>query len=129
MNLLPLADLLETAGLGTKGGTLFIDMLPAEATQAILLRNPLSGTPIDHELPGYYQSHLQMIVRTPAGKYADAEALIAAATAALTVSEQRIGSMFFNYMRPKTLPVVYPLSKGNLLEFSVQLDYSFSMEV
>ena len=129
MNLIPLADLLENAGLGVKGESIFIGMMPAESDQAILLRNPLSGTLINHEMPGFFQSHIQLIVRTPSVEYSAGESLIERAIAALTASEKQIGTAFFNYIRPRTLPVVYPLSKGNLLEFNVVLDVCFAQGV
>ena len=63
MNLMPLITLLQTSGLGVPGQTIFLNMMPAEADSAILLRNPLSGTKIDYELPDYYRSQFQLIVR------------------------------------------------------------------
>lgn len=125
MNLMPLADLLEGAGLGVKTETLFLDMMPAEAEQAILLRNPLSGTRIDHELPGYFQTEFQVIVRASAGEYEAGSALINSVGAALSMENVKVANHFFNYCRPRTEPVVFPLSVGNLLEFNVMFDCCF----
>jgi len=124
MNLLPIAQHIEDAGLGEQGKNLFINMIPAEAPIAILLRNPLQGTPIDYELPGFYRTKFKVIVRS--SNYAAGDQLINDVCAVLTVVETQVGAMFVRYMRPVTMPVVFPLSKGNLLEFAVDFDIVFN---
>ncbi|WKZ86341.1 minor capsid protein [Ralstonia pickettii] len=127
MNLMPLIDRLESEGVGTPAKTLFVNMLPAEATKAILLRNKLAGTPINHEIPGYFNKvPFQVIARARHDQ--EGEDLINAATKALTLSEVQLGNMWIKYMRPKTLPVIFPLSKGNLLEFNVEFECCFCLE-
>lgn len=125
MNLLPSAQLLEDARLGRQGKDIFINMIPAEAPQGLLLRNDLRGTEIDHELPGYYKAGFQLIARSP--NYVDGQALIETAIVALTIAQPtQVGGQHFVYMRPRTLPVVFPLSKGSLLEFAVWIDCCFT---
>jgi hypothetical protein len=125
MNLMPLVNLLQDTGLGTQGTDLFVHMMPAEAERATLLRTPLSGTKIDYELPGFYKTQFQLIVRVPAADYDTGDQLVADVTAALTMQEQQVEDMFFNYSRPRTEPVPFPLSKGNLIEFNVMFDCCF----
>lgn len=125
MNLLPLANLLENAKLGVKGDSLFIDMLPAEAGNSILLRNPLTGTKINHELPGFFKTEFQVIVRAISGDYVGGEALINLVIEQLTMEFKDVEGLHFQYCRPRTLPVVFPLSKGNILEFNVMFDCCF----
>ena len=125
MKLLPLLTHLADEDVGVIAQDLFIDMLPAEADEAVLLRNPLQGTFINHELPGYYQAEFDVIVRVPAAKYDAGEAKIEAVVAVLTVANLQLDDMWFNYARPETLPVSYPLSKGNLIEFSVRMACCF----
>lgn len=120
MNLMPLAQKLEDDGLGLMGTSIFINMIPAECPQGILLRNRLQGTPINYELPGYYKTKFQLIVR--AQSYDAGETLIAEAFASLTMSERALGDVTVRFMRPSTLPVVFPLSKGNLLEFAADFE-------
>lgn len=122
MNLLPFAEHLQAKKVGVMGKTLFINMLPIDTSIGILLRNGLTGTDIDYELRGYIKTQFQVIVRAPS--YPAGEALMEKLTAELTVNESKIGSYFFNYCRPRTEPVVFPLSEGNLLEFSVYFDVS-----
>lgn len=124
MNLLPLAEKLEADGLGILAETIFINMIPVEAPIGILLRNDLRGTEIDYELPGYFKTNFQTIVRAP--DYVTGHALIEQVSAALMLSEQQVGSMYFKFLRPRTKPVVFPLSAGNLLEFSVNFSACFT---
>lgn len=126
MNLMPFADLIETAGLGVKGESLFLEMMPAEAGLAIMLRSPLSGTPINYEILGLFRTEFQLIVR--GYSYVETKALMVAAIAAVTKTEVQVGEMFVKHARPRTEPVAFPLSKGNLLEFSVMFDAIFIKE-
>lgn len=125
MNLLNISQRLEDAGVGIQGKSIFINMIPAESARGVLLRNDLRGTLIDHELPGYYRTSFRLIVRSDA--YADGQDLITQAVEALRINlATQVGSQRFVYMRPRTLPVVFPLSKGSLLEFAVDIDVCFT---
>lgn len=124
MNLFPLAQKMEVDGLGILGETIFINMIPAECKQGILLRNPLRGTKIDYELPGYYKAKFQLIVRSQS--YDQGDELINAAFTSLTLSDVVVGTMAVQFMRPLTKPVVFPLSKGNLLEFAADFETVFT---
>lgn len=125
MNLLPIANKLQTDALGVMGKSIFINMIPVECPRGILLRNPLQGTRIDYELPGYYKTQFKVIVR--AQDYADGDAFTKSVFTSLTSpSEQMLGTMRVVYMRPLTLPVVFPLSKGNLLEFSADFEVVYT---
>lgn len=123
MNLYPIAERLQEFGLGTMAESIFINMIPVECTQGILLRNPLQGTQIDYELPGYFKTRFQLIVRH--ATYAGGEELINQALDALTANEIQIGPMYVKFVRPTTKPVVFPLSKGNLLEFATYFEIVF----
>jgi hypothetical protein len=120
MNLEPLANLLEDAGFGRLATNIFLNMLPAEAGSAILLRNALPGTDINYEIPGYFKTHFQLVVRSPG--YATGDDIAKRVSAALKFDNLQVDSQYYVYCRPRTLPVAYPLSKGNLLEFNVFFD-------
>lgn len=121
-----LADLLAAAKIGTPGKDLFEDEMPADARAGVLLRLPLLGVPINWELPGYYKGQVQAIVR--AQKVATGDAMAAKVGAALTLFERSFTDdqgaevMFVNYLRPRTLPIIYPRSDGNGKEWSINLD-------
>lgn len=122
MNLLPLAEHLQAKKVGVMGKSIYINMLPIDVSLGALLRNDLNGTEIDYELIGYSRTRFQAIVRAPT--YPQGESLMEKLTQAITVNNTRMGMYHFNYIRPRTEPVVFPLSEGNLLEFSVYFDVS-----
>lgn len=124
MNLLSMIDRLSMQGQGQSGKTLFLNMMPAKVNKAIMLRTPLTGTKIDHELPEYYKTEFQLIVRDT--DYASAQTRAEDAVKALTVVETQIGPMYFRYCRPDTKPVAYPMSDGNLVEVSVTMCCCFN---
>jgi hypothetical protein len=126
MNLVPLAEKLEEDGIGVVADTVFVNMIPADTPKGVLLRNKLVGTQIDYELPGFYKTNFQVIVR--ARTYPEGEALVKKVFGSLTMYETQLGTMYVKFMRPKTKAVVYPLSKGNLLEFSADFSTAFVEE-
>lgn len=120
-----LADRLAAAGLGTPGTDIFEFEMAPEVRAGILLKLPLDGIPIDHELPGYHKGAVQAIVR--AQKHATGEALAAKVQDVLTIAkldllDEEGRGMHVNYLRAKTLPIVYPRSDGNGKEWSINLD-------
>lgn len=126
MNLLPLIERLQQKRVGVMAKTLFINMIPADAPQGVLLRNPLTGTPIDYEVPGFYRTRFTVIAR--AGSYTAGEALIGKAIEAITLPHgTKLGNMEFRYCRPLTQPSAFPLSQGNLLEFATEFEVAYSV--
>lgn len=123
MNLLPIADYLEDGGFGSKSKSIFINQMPVNAKNAVLLRNPIEGTEIDHELPGYYKTYFEMTVRS--ADYQKGEQKALEISQYMNVSDALIGDMSVKYLRPCNLPVAYPLSDGDLIEFRVKFDIAF----
>jgi hypothetical protein len=128
---MPLVQRLVDQGVGQMGTNLFAYMLPTGATSAVLVRNDLNGTKINHQLPGFFKTRVQVIARDTT--YLKADARMSAALAALTldpgtVLEDGVNRMTFNYCRPVALPSVFPLSSGNLIEFNVYLEVCFVQE-
>jgi hypothetical protein len=124
-----LADLLAAAKVGTPGKDIFEEEMPADVKAGVLLKLPLQGVPIDHELPGYYRGAVQAIVR--AQKVDTGDRLAKRVMEALTLSEHSFTNeageevMHVNFLRPRTLPIVYPRSDGNGKEWSINLDASY----
>jgi hypothetical protein len=124
MNLRPIVTMLEDAGLGAAGRTIFVNMMPAECEDGILVRQYFGGTKIDHELPGYRKTTFMLICRSK--DYERAETLIEQAVTALTIKEEtERDGIVWKFMRPDTEPFVYPLSVGGLLEFQVNIDAAY----
>ena len=124
MDLMPIANKLEFEGLGVQGKSLFINFMPMEAKTAIMLRTPLSGVDIDHELPGYFKTHFIAVTRAP--EYVAALDLMKAVMLTLTVYDQDLDSINIKYMRPGTLPVSFPVSEGNFYEVQVRFDIAYT---
>lgn len=121
MNLLPIARHLEAQKVGKLAQDLFMNMIPAKANNGILLRNPLAGTRIDYEMTGYINTEFQVIVR--ATNYELGEQQMEKVFAALTIENVKLDTLYVKMCYPLFEPVVYPLSDGNLLEFST--DFRF----
>lgn len=124
-----LSDRLEALGLGKVGKSIFEHEMPAECRTGVLLKLPLQGIPIDHELPGYFRGSVQAIVRAQQDE--TGRTLADKVMAALTITGETFTSdgveMRVNFLRPKTLPVTYPRSDGNGKEWSINLDASYVM--
>lgn len=126
MNLMPMVERLQMAGLGAMGTDLFLNMMPGTVTRAIMLREPLTGTEINHELPEYYKTEFQVIVRSP--DYEEGLARITEAVKAMTLEEENVDDMYFRYCRPKAKPVAFPISDGALIEYTVKMCACFNEE-
>lgn len=125
MNALPLIKRLVAQSVGTVGKSLFLSMMPTECELGVLLRPPLTGTKIDHELPGYYKTTLQVIARSH--DYEDGLALVNKAVKALTIkNDTQLDGLLVRYLRPMHKPVSFPLSEGNFIEFNVRMEMCFN---
>lgn len=125
MNLLPLINRLQAAGLGTPGDSLFVNMMPPQCEKGTLLRQPLTGTAIDYYLPEYFKTRVQVIVRTH--DFEEGQELIKQVVNALTIkTPTQLDAMFVRYLRPVTKPVSFPMTLGNFIEFTVPMDICYN---
>lgn len=121
--LVDLATYLAAQGCGKIVGTnknIFVSHMPATVKSGILIRPDYLGTPYDHELPGYYRTSFQVIVRDPG--HAEGQTLADKVCVILNKERTVIGSMQVHYIRPSERPYVYPASEGDYLEFSTYFD-------
>jgi hypothetical protein len=124
--LLDIANYLEAQGQGYTTGRnkdIFIFSMPEQVEKALLLKDHPLGTDYDHELPGYFDTEFQVIVR--AKEHAEGEEKAEAVSAALTTLNQTIGELNVNYIRPRHLPMVFPVSEGDYLEWLLTFDANF----
>jgi len=124
VNLLTFVDRLTERGIGVAGESIFINNMPVNCKKGILLRGPSTGTAINHELPGYYKTHFQLIVR--AGNEVSADTLMKSAVSALSLKNFDLAGMHVNYCRPRTKPILFPLSQGGIIEATVNMDICFA---
>lgn len=120
MNLIPIANHLESEGLGTQGSSLFVNFMPFECKSGILLRSPLVGTYIDHELPGYYKCEPVIVVRAP--EYVTALNLMEEVMRSLTIYDRQMDDIYVKHFRPVSLPVSFPVSDGQFYEVQVRFE-------
>jgi len=127
-----LADDIANAGLAAPGETLFIHHMPADVNEGVLIRAPLDGVKVQYDLPGYYKTKIQVIVRARSTKAGDD--LAKQISGLLTIGQRTINAsalvdsefeLHFNFMRPNSWPIIYPRSDGNALEWSINFDCCF----
>lgn len=123
MFLKTIADYAVTQGAGVIGKTLFAYNMPETANLAVLLRQPLVGAPIDYELPGYRKTKFQVVARCKPTEIEQGRALIDGFVEKITLLRETVLSGYqIKFMRPRHDPVMYPISEGANLEFSVNFD-------
>lgn len=126
MSLESIAALLEDAGLGVSGQTLFVNRMP-EAANGFLLRSGYSGDYINWDYPGWYEGDFLLTYRGP--DYAEGKAKIEEAIEVLSLPHGgTVGDVYYNYMRPRTTPLAYPQSLSGNTEFAVHVDVSYIVE-
>ena len=129
MNLNHLANEIDALNLGVET---FLDAMPGDVNTGILVRAPLSGIPIDHYLPGYYKTSIQVIVR--AQKHDRGDALAKQLMDALTTHQTKaysssgLPNLVINHMLPETLPIKYPRSDSNGIEWSLNFMVAYVTE-
>jgi hypothetical protein len=116
-----LKNYIEGKGVGVSGVSLFVNFIPDTVKEGIMLSSGLIRDVINYELPGYHRASFQLIARSQ--QYQTGYDLIAAAAKALTFGSTRdIEGIIYNFVRPQHEAVNYPISSGNLIEFSQHFD-------
>lgn len=123
MRLMEIATHLETNGAGRIGETIFIDEMPLECVQGILLMNTYAGTSIDHEMPGWRDTGFRLVVRSP--NYEVGYQIAEGASEILTIRRelQMSPKMTMRLSLPQNDPLPYRRSKGSgIWEFEVDIE-------
>jgi hypothetical protein len=119
-----LAKRLEQKGVGKLGETIFANNVPSHVLLAVGIYSKLTGATIDYELPGYRKTGFQVVVRCQ--DYEVGEELMHKAVQALTIlMTENLPGHEVKYMRPRHELVSFPVSSGNLTEFSVNFDVAY----
>ena len=123
MELEPIAAWLEQNGCGVQAQSIFINTMRT-GDAGILLKPSYKGTPINPELPGYYKGEFALVAR--GAGYAQTKALITQAMAVLNLKgDTQLGPMLVKYLRPRTLPVSYPVPASGMTEFVANIDCAY----
>lgn len=121
MSLTKIAEILEDAGVGTRGREIFVNFLPAPSREGILLRDPFGGMTIDHELPGFRQTDFMLISRAN-GYQASMELMTKAIDALGALKKVERHGLYIHYMRARHEPFAYAPSPSGLVEMIVNID-------
>ncbi len=119
-----LAAYFESLNLGAQGQSIFINMMPLECSQGILLRGEYSGMKYDYELLGFFKGRIRLITRSLT--YQGAMTLINQVLTTLPTTEATIDTFDVRYLRPLTQPIGFPVTKGNYFEAFTDLEIAFS---
>lgn len=120
MNLEPFANCLQAMDVGVIGNNIFLYNMPNTVHEGILFVAPLSGMKIDPDLPNYRKGKFQVIVRSEA--YSDAKELADSVMGVLDFANKVVDNYSVKYVRPRTEPVVFPVSEGDYIEFSLNFN-------
>jgi hypothetical protein len=124
MNLRSIAQYLEAASLGSRGLTIFITEMPSTCKEGILLMDRYSGSPIDHELPGWRDTGFGMVVRS--AEYDAGYALASRASIELTIQQETdMEELIMRQCLPYNEPRPYRRSVGGFWEFEVDLECTY----
>ena len=126
--LLNIAQHLDDSSVGRSTGRdkdIFVFNMPDRVDSGILLKDAPLGTPIDHEITGYFSTEFYAIVR--ATEHAKGEALAEAMSTALTINESGlVAGLAVKFIRPRIVPMVFPVSDGDYIELLVIYDITFT---
>lgn len=123
-----LAKVLETAGLGVFGTTIFVFRMPSEIPIGIsLLDRTGNGMECDGYIDGLRRGNVQLVVRH--NNYTDGMTMARDAVTAFAGIDRSVlnNAVEIKQLRPKHEPIAFPISvDGDVFEFSVNFDVIFS---
>lgn len=124
MKLKPITTWLEQLGVGTQGTDLFINEIPSECKNGIVLLDSYGGMPINPYLPGYKMGVFRAVVRST-----DHDAGLARAFALVETftvqTEQQLDGILLKMMQPLAEPRRYRRSVGGFYEFEFESDICY----
>ena len=125
MNLEDIAAYLEQKDMGIMGKSIFVNEMPDTCPRGVMLMNR-AGSPIDHELGGYYHTEFMVIVR--AKDYKDGQDYSNAILKMLTVYQAfNTPTMQVKQLLPQTLPRDYRRQVSGFWEYEFDVTIQCAM--
>lgn len=122
--------ILQDAGVGAPGESMFSHQIPADMRQGIMLKMPLDGFTVDNYLPGFYKGSFQVIVRATTS--AEGEAKCREVIKALVRNQSQDFydapgklAMRIDMLILDKLPIRYPRQESNAIEWSINFNVVF----
>lgn len=121
MKLEAIAAYLDGLGRGVPGQSLFVNHMPAECFEGILLLDTYAGTQINHYLPGWRDTGFRMVIRS--ADYPQGKSLADTLVTDLTIqTETAMEGITVRQVLPVNEPRPYRRSAGAYWEFEVDVD-------
>src|SRR5690606_41365013 len=98
-------DLLQAAGLGQPGSTIFKFHAPERVKKCLLVLDPLEGFQLDEDLPGYLKGSFQVVVRDT--DYQSAMTVAKQVSDALNLHRLNVNGIEIKRMRATHAPIAY----------------------
>lgn len=123
MDLMPIAEYLQSKGLGRLGQDLFAYFMPDAVTAGLLLTTqmPVYRNKYAHQL---FRGEFQVIAR--GSTHDEVRARLDSVSDTLDVQGLTLGTMNFRFILPKHAPLAYPRAESRLLEASVNFEFAFT---
>lgn len=124
---------IEDAGIASEAAeTLYLNEMPGDLKEGVMMRAPLSGVRIDPFIPGFYKPTLQFIVRHTRAvegekmAYRLMNALKIQAEETYPATDER-GQVQLKVFFPRELPIQYPRLDGGTIEWSLNFTTAFTL--
>lgn len=119
-----IVSMIQTAGLGTVGVSLFHSHMPAQVLNGVLVmtRVPIANDPYS----GLRKGPFQVVVRSQDLEEAHNKA--SQIMKALTTDGVTVGEVSFLFIKPAHEPLVFPRTEGSLFEASVNYNFAANWE-
>lgn len=107
------------------GKKLFVNMLPAQVSEAALIRDNPGGIKVNGEMLTERRGDFQFVSR--AIKAQDAYRVAQEVSSVLTLNGLELNGYVVKVARPKHEPLIYQVSEGGLYESSVNFSVSYGI--
>nr|AKG47473.1 hypothetical protein pA_00033 [Pectobacterium carotovorum] len=116
------AAYLQSQKVGKIGQDIFCYYMPPKTPRGYLIMSPNDGISIDPELKGYYQDIFPFMIR--AENISKVNQLGTSIMQVIDVKDVDTKDVFFHYIRPVTLPAIYPQNDGGSFEAGIVIEFS-----
>lgn len=119
-----LAEHIEGLAIPDVPALVYVQNIPSDVDEAIMIAGPPSGVDVDPELPRFLKGGFQMVVRAKTSSRA--EVIAQTVSDAVETYETVPGTIIeIRHIIPRHLPISFPRSDGDYFEAVVNFDLCF----